>query len=75
MGLNTFGAVAVTVMMLCYACEARHRTFTLVFAGACFVSSAYGWLSGTWPFGIVEALWGIIAFLKWKRLSQSNLIS
>lgn len=63
--LTWFGAVSVTVMMLCYACEGRHRGFILAFACACFASSAYGWLAGTWPFGVVEALWGVIAVRKW----------
>jgi len=67
MWLTIFGATAVTVMMLCYAYEAQHRAFTLAFACACFASSIYGWLAGTWPFGVVEAIWGIIALLKWKR--------
>jgi hypothetical protein len=65
--LTVFGALAVTVMMTCYALEARSSWFSLVFAGACAASSTYGWLAGTWPFGVVEALWSVIAFQRWRR--------
>jgi hypothetical protein len=69
--LTYFGAAAVALMMLFYACEERGQVFTLLFALACFAASAYGWLAGTWPFGIVELVWGCIALLKWRsrRLS------
>lgn len=63
--LTAFGASAVTVMMVCYALEGRNRAYTLAFAFACIAASAYGWLAGTWPFGVVEAVWAIVAFRKW----------
>lgn len=63
--LTIFGACAVALMMLFYALEERAPYFTLAFALACVAASTYGWLSGTWPFGIVEAVWAIVAFRKW----------
>ena len=65
--LTVFGAAAVTAMMLFYTLESRHRRFTLAFAIACFAASAYGFLAGTWPFGVVEGIWGAIALVKWWR--------
>ncbi|MHB8240808.1 MAG: hypothetical protein ACYDHN_02350 [Solirubrobacteraceae bacterium] len=59
--LTAFGAVAVTFMMLMYAAEHRHRSFVLAFACGCALSSTYGFLAGTWPFGVVEAIWTVIA--------------
>jgi hypothetical protein len=59
--LTAFGVAALTFMMLMYALERRHRRFTLAFACGCALSSAYAVLAGTWPFGVVEALWDIIA--------------
>jgi hypothetical protein len=59
--LTMFGAAAVSFMMLMYALERRGRVFILAFAAGCFLSSAYGFLAGTWPFGVVEAIWGFIA--------------
>jgi hypothetical protein len=51
--LTVFGAVAVTFMMLMCALERRGPRFVLAFACGCLLSSAYGFLAGTWPFGIV----------------------
>ena len=68
--LTLFGACMVTVMLVCYALEGRSSWFTFAFAWACLGSSAYGWLSGTWPFGVVEAVWGLIAFRKWNHLRR-----
>lgn len=65
--LTLFGAVAVTLMMLFYALESRAAGFTLLFALSCLASSAYGWLAGTWPFGMIELIWGGIAVYKWRQ--------
>jgi hypothetical protein len=59
--VTLFGAAAVTVMMLCYAFESRHRIWTLCFAGACLASSAYGFLAGEWPFAGAEVSYGLPA--------------
>jgi hypothetical protein len=63
--VTILGVCAVTLMMVFYALEDRARWLTLGFAIACLGASGYGWLAGTWPFGIVEALWAIVAFRKW----------
>lgn len=59
--LTVFGACVVTFMMLMYALEGRGRRFVLAFAVGCALSSSYGFLAGTWPFGIVEGIWSIVA--------------
>jgi hypothetical protein len=59
--LTVYGALAVSFMMVAYALERRHRGFVLAFALGCLLSSAYGFLSGTWPFGVVEAIWALVA--------------
>jgi hypothetical protein len=48
-------------MMAMYALERRHRRFILAFALGCLLSSAYGFLAGAWPFGVVEFIWSGIA--------------
>jgi hypothetical protein len=63
--LTVFGLFAVSSMMICYAFERRSRWFTLGFAGACVLGSVYGFLQGAWPFGIVEAVWSMVALRKW----------
>jgi hypothetical protein len=63
--LTALGLFAVTAMVVTYAMEARSRWFTLAFASACVLGSAYGFLQGAWPFGLVEAVWALIAVNKW----------
>jgi hypothetical protein len=64
--LTLFGVAALTFMMLMYALESRGRLVILAFAVGCALSSAYGFLSGAWPFGIVESIWTFIALRRWQ---------
>lgn len=67
--LTAFGVFAVSAMLLCYAMESRSRWWTLGFAFACGLGSAYGFLQGAWPFGVVEGIWSFVAARKWWKLS------
>jgi predicted membrane-bound mannosyltransferase len=62
---TVFGAAAVTFMMLMYALEGWSNRFVFAFACGCALSSAYGFLAGTWPFGVVEAIWSLIALRRY----------
>jgi hypothetical protein len=64
--LTLFGASAVSFMMLMYALERRHNGFILAFACGCALSSVYGFLAGTWPFGVVEAIWALVALHRYR---------
>jgi hypothetical protein len=69
--LTIFGLVAVTGMLVCYALESRSPWFILGFAGSCALGSAYGFLQGAWPFGLVEAIWTLVALWRWRgRVSR-----
>jgi hypothetical protein len=59
--VTLFGVFAVSFMMVMYALEQRHRVFILAFAAGCLLSSGYGFLSGAWPFGVVELIWSAVA--------------
>ena len=59
--ITAFGVVAVTFMVVMYAFERRHPGFVLAFAAGCVLSGLYGFLSGAWPFGVVELVWAGIA--------------
>jgi hypothetical protein len=67
--LTAFGATAVTFMMVMYALERRHRRYVLAFACGCALSSVYGFLAGTWPFGVVEAIWAVVAVNRFRARS------
>ncbi len=53
-------------MLIFYALEDRSSRFVLAFAGACLASSAYGFLQGAWPFGVVELIWSGVAIRRWR---------
>jgi hypothetical protein len=61
-----YGICALTFMMSMYALEHRHRRFIAAFAIGCVLSSAYGFLGGAWPFGVVEAVWAVIAARRFR---------
>jgi hypothetical protein len=65
--LTLFGLFAVTAMLVFYAVEDRNPHFILVFAAACALGSVYGFLQGAWPFGMVEAVWALVAVRRWYR--------
>ena len=64
--LTAYALFAVTaIMLVCYALEERSHWFGLAFAGACALGSGCGFLLGAWPFGVIEAIWAVIAFRRW----------
>jgi len=65
--LTLFGVVALAIMLLCYALERKNPWFTFGMGAACVAAAIYGFLAGTWPFGILEAVWAAIAFSRWWR--------
>jgi hypothetical protein len=69
--LSLFGLFAVTAMLVFYALEQRSSWFILAFALACALGSVYGFLQGAWPFGIVEAIWALVAVRRWWRATKT----
>ena len=65
--LSLFGLFAVSLMLVSYALDDRSAWWILVFAVACAAGSAYGFLQGAWPFGLVEAVWSIVALRRWMQ--------
>jgi hypothetical protein len=68
--LTIFGLFAVTAMLVFYALEQRSNWFILAFAAACVLGSVYGFLQGAWPFGLVEAVWSVVALRRWLRANS-----
>ena len=66
--LTLYGFVSVTLMLIFYAFENRSHWFVLLFAGACLMSSIYGFLQGAAPFGAVEGVWTLVALRRWMTL-------
>ncbi len=63
--ITIYGVFAVSFMMAMYALEHRGRRFILAFALGCLLSSVYGFLSGAWPFGVVEFIWSGVALRRY----------
>jgi hypothetical protein len=67
MVVTIYGVCALSFMMAMYALESRGRRFILGFACGCLLSSTYGFLSGAWPFGLVELIWTGVAARRYMR--------
>jgi hypothetical protein len=70
--LTAFGLLSVTAMLVFYALEDRNPAYILAFAAACALASTYGFLQGAWPFGVVEAIWAVIAVQRWRKRTMST---
>ena len=71
--LNLFGLFAVAAMLVTYALEKRNRWFILAFAASCILGSVYGFLQGAWPFGIIEAIWSVVAIRRWWHSKPAEI--
>lgn len=65
--LSLFGLFAVSAMLVFYALEDRSPWYILAFSAACLAASAYGFLQGAWPFGLVELVWAGVAAHRWRK--------
>jgi hypothetical protein len=70
--ITIYGVLALTFMMTMYALERRRPAFILAFAVGCLASAAYGFLAGAWPFGVVEAIWSVIAARRYLAVRREG---
>jgi hypothetical protein len=64
--LTLYGVAVLTFMMIMYALEGRGRRYVLLCVLGCALSSSYGFLSGAWPFGVIEGVWCLLALLRYR---------
>jgi len=64
--VTIYGVLAGGFMMTMYALEHRHPRLVIGFACGCLLSSVYGFLSGAWPFGVVEAVGAVVAVRRYR---------
>jgi hypothetical protein len=69
--LTAFGLFAVTAMLVFYTLEDRSHWYVLAFAAACALASAYGFLQGAWPFGVIELIFAGVAVQRWRTRVSS----
>lgn len=72
--LTAFGVASLVFMMVMYSLERRGRWFVLAFAAGCALASSYGFLSGAWPFGAVEAVWCVVALKRFEGVWRGVLM-
>ena len=65
-------ALCRDLMRVMYALEGRGRQYVLLFALGCVLSSLYGFLSGAWPFGVVELIWSVVAVRRYRELAPAG---
>ena len=70
--VTVYGVVAVTFMMVMYMLERRGPIFVALFALGCALSSSYGFLSGAWPFGVVEGIWCFVALQRFIQARREG---
>ena len=70
--ITIYGVLALTFMMAMYALERRRPAFILAFAVGCLASAAYGFMAGAWPFGVVEAIWSVIAVRRYLAVRREG---
>jgi hypothetical protein len=73
--LTVYGVIALSFMMAMYALERRGPLFVAAFALGCALSSVYGFLAGTWPFGVVEAVWVIVALRRYTGSPRGETLT
>ena len=71
-GITLFGLFAISFMLVCYLLEDRSPWWVLAFAFGCVLSSIYGFLQGAWPFGVVEAIWAVVAARRWWQARRAG---
>ncbi len=69
--LNIFGAAVTFLMMIFYFLEDKNSLYTLLFGFSCLLASLYGFLAGTWPFGVIECLWGMLSLIRWIKVRNN----
>jgi hypothetical protein len=50
----------------------RSHWFVFAFAWSCVLASLCGFLQGAWPFGLVEAVWSVVALRRWWLVSRER---
>lgn len=70
--VNIYGSAVLVTMMVFYIHENRNPLFTLLFGIMCIGSSAYGFLAGTWPFGVIEIIWAAFSFRKFQLIRKKE---
>lgn len=70
--LTVFGSLAVGAMFIFYWLEHRSSWFVLLFALACAMSSAYGFLINSYPFGVIEGLWALVALRRFSTARRAH---
>ena len=66
-GVTLFGLAAVSLMLVFYIFEDVSPWCVLGFALSCLLGSAYGFMQGAWPFGMVEIVWTFVALQRWQK--------
>lgn len=70
--VNPPNALPVAAMLICYALEKRSTWCIFVFGSAATLGAASEFIWSSWPYGLIEALWAVVAFQRWSQVKKST---
>jgi hypothetical protein len=70
--LTAFGLLAGTVFLAWYAFWSRTPFFVLLAAAISVLASIHRFMHGAWVFGVIEAVWALMALRRWMRLTSGT---
>ncbi|MFK7902104.1 MAG: hypothetical protein AB8B49_04595 [Nitratireductor sp.] len=67
---DTLGIIAVSLMVITYALEAKSPIFILLFSFSCALAAFYAYTIGSYPFLIAEGIWALIALKRYLNTKK-----
>lgn len=67
--MTALGVAVLAGMLAAYGLEPRGPSYTLAFAGCCAAAGGYAFLAGSWPFGVLESVWALLAIQRYATLA------
>jgi fluoride ion exporter CrcB/FEX len=68
--LMVFGFLSAFATIVCFLYQRHARSFVLALAICLAAMSAYGFMAGAWPLGIVEMVWSVWALARWRTANR-----
>ena len=71
--ITVFGSIAVALMLLAYALEARSRWYVALFAAASAATAVYSGVVEAYPITVIEAVWALVALRRFAVRREAEM--